>query len=117
MDQGPKVRRHGETHDVHDVLHTMHTRLATAHLGRNGERDRHGEQRSNATHAATIDPEAQRYKKRPGEELSFASSAIRRSKTTRVPRRWWRRRQVPPFAGHSEHPVLAGERHRRPMVR
>ena len=30
--------------------------------GRNGERDFHGEKRSNATHASTTDPEAQLYR-------------------------------------------------------
>src|SRR5215204_3193481 len=41
--------------------------------GRNGERDFHGEKRSNATHASTTDPEAQLYRKGRGKEakLSF----------------------------------------------
>jgi transposase len=45
--------------------------------GRNGERDFHGERRSNATHASTTDPEARLYKKgkarRPGSPLSATS--------------------------------------------
>ncbi len=35
-------------------------------LGRNGERDFHGEQRSNVTHASTTDPDARLYKKSAG---------------------------------------------------
>ena len=34
--------------------------------GRNGERDFHGEKRSNETHASTTDPDARLYKKAPG---------------------------------------------------
>ena len=34
--------------------------------GRNGERDFHGEKRSNETHASTTDPDARLYKKSPG---------------------------------------------------
>jgi hypothetical protein len=34
--------------------------------GRNGERDFHGEKRSNGTHASTTDPDARLYKKSPG---------------------------------------------------
>ena len=34
--------------------------------GRNGERDFHGEKRSNQTHASTTDPDAKLYKKSPG---------------------------------------------------
>src|SRR6201994_3209124 len=34
--------------------------------GRNGERDFHGEKRSNASHISATDPEAQLYKKGPG---------------------------------------------------
>ena len=46
--------------------------------GRNGERDFHGEQRSNATHASTTDPEAKLYRKGPGKEakLSFLGHAL-----------------------------------------
>src|SRR5947199_2928003 len=41
--------------------------------GRNGERDFHGEKRSNATHASTTDPDARLYRKGRGKEakLSF----------------------------------------------
>jgi transposase len=35
--------------------------------GRNGERDFHGETRSNQTHASTTDPDARLYKKAPGQ--------------------------------------------------
>ena len=35
--------------------------------GRNGERDFHGEKRSNETHASTTDPDARLYKKAPGQ--------------------------------------------------
>src|SRR5712692_5154033 len=46
--------------------------------GRNGERNFHGEKRSNATHASTTDPEAQLYKKGPGKEakLSFIGHTL-----------------------------------------
>jgi transposase len=47
-------------------------------LGRNGERDFHGEKRSNASHVSTTDAEAQLYKKGPGKEakLSFIGHAL-----------------------------------------
>ncbi len=35
--------------------------------GRNGERDFHGEKRSNETHASTTDPDARLYKKAEGQ--------------------------------------------------
>ena len=46
--------------------------------GRNGERDFHGETRSNATHASTTDPEAKLYKKGKGKEarLSFIGNVM-----------------------------------------
>ena len=46
--------------------------------GRNGERDFHGEKRSNSTHASTTDPEAQLYRKGPGKEakLSFMGHTL-----------------------------------------
>jgi hypothetical protein len=46
--------------------------------GRNGERDFHGEKRSNATHASSTDPEAQLYRKGRGKEakLSFMGHAL-----------------------------------------
>ena len=46
--------------------------------GRNGERDFHGEKRSNATHASTTDPEAQLYRKGRGKEakLSFIGHTL-----------------------------------------
>ena len=40
--------------------------------GRNGERDFHGEQRSNETHACTTDPEAKLSKKGKGKEAKLA---------------------------------------------
>ena len=40
--------------------------------GRNGERDFHGEKRSNATHASTTDPEAQLYRKGRGKEAKLS---------------------------------------------
>jgi transposase len=39
--------------------------------GRNGEADFHGEERSNATHASTTDPDARLYKKGPGKEAKL----------------------------------------------
>ena len=46
--------------------------------GRNGERDFHGEKRSNDTHASTTDPEARLYRKGRGKEakLSFMGHAL-----------------------------------------
>ena len=46
--------------------------------GRNGERDFHGEKRSNDTHASTTDPEATLYRKGRGKEakLSFMGHAL-----------------------------------------
>jgi transposase len=46
--------------------------------GRNGERDFHGERRSNDTHASTTDPDARLYRKGRGKEakLSFMGHAL-----------------------------------------
>src|SRR6201987_4263525 len=46
--------------------------------GRNGERDFHGETRSNRTHASTTDPEARLYRKGKGKEakLSYIGNAL-----------------------------------------
>jgi transposase len=46
--------------------------------GRNGERDFHGEKRSNATHASTSDPEARLFRKGRGKEakLCFMGHAL-----------------------------------------
>jgi transposase len=46
--------------------------------GRNGERDFHGETRSNDTHASTTDPEARLYRKGKGKEakLSYIGNAL-----------------------------------------
>ncbi len=46
--------------------------------GRNGERDFHGERRSNRTHASTTDPEARLYRKGKGKEakLSYIGNAL-----------------------------------------
>ena len=46
--------------------------------GRNGERDFHGEKRSNETHASTTDPDAKLYKKGKGKEakLSYMGHAL-----------------------------------------
>ena len=46
--------------------------------GRNGERDFHGEKRSNATHASTSDPEARLYRKGNGQpaKLAFMGHAL-----------------------------------------
>jgi len=40
--------------------------------GRNGERDFHGETRSNETHASTTDPDARLYRKGPGQPAKLA---------------------------------------------
>src|SRR6201981_544052 len=40
--------------------------------GRNGERDFHGEKRSNETHASTSDPDARLYRKGPGQATKLA---------------------------------------------
>ena len=46
--------------------------------GRNGERDFHGEKRSNDTHASTTEPEAKLYKKGKGKEakLSYIGNVL-----------------------------------------
>jgi transposase len=46
--------------------------------GRNGERDFHGETRSNDTHASTTDPESRLYRKGKGKEakLSYVGNAL-----------------------------------------
>lgn len=46
--------------------------------GRNGERDYHGEKRSNDTHASTTDPEAKLYRKGNGQaaKLSYMGHAL-----------------------------------------
>jgi hypothetical protein len=46
--------------------------------GRNGERDFHGDRRSNDTHASTTDPEARLYRKGKGKEakLSYIGNAL-----------------------------------------
>jgi transposase len=47
-------------------------------LGRNGERDFHGERRTNDTHASTTDPDARLFRKGPGREarLCFMGHAL-----------------------------------------
>ena len=47
-------------------------------MGRNGERDFHGEPRRNDTHVSTTDPEARLYRKGPGKEarLCFMGHAL-----------------------------------------
>jgi hypothetical protein len=45
--------------------------------GRNGERDFHGETRSNDTHASTTDPEARLYPRAKARKRSFPTSAMR----------------------------------------
>ena len=39
--------------------------------GRNGERDFHGEKRSNETHASTTDPDARLYRKSSGQSSTL----------------------------------------------
>ena len=41
-------------------------------VGRNGDRDFHGEKRSNETHASTSDPEARLYRKGNGQPATLA---------------------------------------------
>jgi hypothetical protein len=43
--------------------------------GRNGERDFHGEKRSNETHASTTDPEAKLYRKGKGKETKASPTS------------------------------------------
>jgi hypothetical protein len=45
-------------------------------FGRNGERDFHGEKRSNDTHASTTEPEAKLYKKAKARRRSFPILAM-----------------------------------------
>ena len=44
--------------------------------GRNGERDFHGEKRSNETHASTTDPDARLFRKANGQEAALPISAM-----------------------------------------
>jgi transposase len=44
--------------------------------GRNGERDFHGEKRSNETHVSTTDPDARLYRKANGRETGCATWAM-----------------------------------------
>ena len=63
--------------------------------GRNGERDFHGERRSNDTHASTTDPDARLYRKGRGKEakLAFMGHALMENRnsslwlSTAAPRR------------------------------
>src|SRR5215468_9069880 len=76
--------------------------------GRNGERDFHGEKRSNDTHISTTDPEARLHRKGKGKEakLSFIGNAMTENRhglwwwtpsstqrpapsSARRHRRWW----------------------------
>lgn len=45
--------------------------------GRNGERDFHGQKRSNESHASTSDPEARLYRKGNGQPAKLAFMAMR----------------------------------------
>ena len=74
--------------------------------GRNGERDFHGEKRSNDTHVSTTDPEAQLYKKGHGQEakLCFMGHALMENRNglvvagDREPRRAARPSGTPPLS-------------------
>jgi hypothetical protein len=48
--------------------------------GRNGERDFHGEQRCNETHAFTTNPEAKLYRKGRGKEVKRRKALSARSR-------------------------------------
>ncbi|WP_145681141.1 IS5 family transposase, partial [Azospirillum brasilense] len=54
--------------------------------GRNGERDFHGEKRSNETHASTSDPEARLYRKGNGQpaKLAFMGHALMENRNALV---------------------------------
>jgi transposase len=67
--------------------------------GRNGERDFHGEKRSNASHVSATDPEAQLYKKGPGKG---SQAQLHRTRADGEPQRAHRR-------GNGDE----GDRHRR----
>jgi hypothetical protein len=75
----------GQSHRLHSVDGTQVTAWASMKSfvakdgsgeppspGRNGERDFHGEQRRNETHASTMDPEAKLSKKGKGKEAKLA---------------------------------------------
>ncbi len=58
-------------------------RASRRRTGCNGERDFHGKQRKNDTHASTTDPDARLYRKGPGKEakLSFIGHALMETAT------------------------------------
>ena len=75
------------------------SRRAAAAPGRNGERDFHGEKRTNETHASTTDPDARLFRKGSGKEakLCYMGHAAD-GEPQRADRRW---------------PGERGHRHRR----
>jgi hypothetical protein len=56
----------------HEELSPKGRQRRTAGAGRNGERDFHGEKRSNETHTSTTDPDARLYRKGPGQPAKLA---------------------------------------------
>ena len=53
--------------------------------GRNGERDFHGEKRSNDTHVSTTDPEAKLYRKGSGKEAKLSYTGQRHDRKSSWP--------------------------------
>ena len=82
--------------------------------GRNGERDFHGEHRTNDTHASTTDPDARLYRKGPGKE---ARLCFHRPCADGEPQWFGRRRGDDPRLGTCRAPGRIGaDRARTPIV-
>ena len=73
--------------------------------GRNGERDFHGEQRTNDTHASTTDPDARLYRKGLGKE---ANGSVHGPCADGEPQRFGGRRRGDPRLGTCRAPGGAG---------
>ena len=71
---------------------------AWATPGRNGERDFHGERRSNATHASTSDPEARLFRKGRGKEVYAGGGFPALPRRPGRSRRRRPRRRCPPWS-------------------
>jgi transposase len=91
--------------------------------GRNGERDFHGEKRSNETHASTTDPDARLYRKGPGQPAKLAYGTRSDEQPARSGRRHgvdlgYRDSGARGRAGNGRGPALTGSRSvpTRPMM-
>jgi hypothetical protein len=67
--------------------------------GRNGERDFHGEKRSNETHASATDPDARLYRKGQGQASKLCHMSM---SSWRIGMAWWWTAMVTPAIGTAE---------------